>query len=193
MLDTVFAAPAYAWGPESRPLAAVRTWWDGLTDWLDATRLAHPGLFEWLVFALVAVLVAILVHAGYVFHRTVRAAAQREGAEAPGPAPPERRDAAWHLGAADRAAAEGRCREALALAFESLVLRLDALGTVRWGPGKTAGDYAREARLAPAERERLARLVGVLYRYVYGGAPCGPEAYRALRGAAAGEWRAAAS
>lgn len=192
MLDTVFAAPAYAWVDETHPLVAVRGWWERLGDWLAASRLAHPALFQWLVFALVAVLVAILVHAAYVFQQTVRAAARREGAEAAGPVPSFRRDAAWYLQAADEAAGAGRYREALSLAFEALVLRLDALGSVRWGPGKTAREYAREARLAPAERERLARLVGALYRYVYGGAACGPDDYRALRGAAEGEWRAAA-
>ena len=102
-----------------------------------------------------------------------------------------RRDAAWYLRAADQAAAAGRYREALRLAFDALVVRLDATGSVRWGPGKTARDYTREARLAPRERDRLRELVGLLYRHVYSGAPCGPAEFAALRDAASGDWHAA--
>jgi len=191
VLDTVFAAPAYAWPEETHPFVAVRGWWERLGDWLATTRVDHPALFQGLIFALIAVLVVILVHAGYVFQQTLRAAARREGAEAVGAPVALRRDAAWYLRAADEAAAAGRYREALSLAFEALIVRLDALGSVRWGPGKTARDYVREARLVPADRERLGGLVGTLYRYVYGGTPCGPEEYRALRGVAAGDWDAA--
>lgn len=192
VLDTVFAAPAYAWEDETHPLATIRTWWDRLGDWLDATRAAHPALFQGLIIALCIVLVAILGHAAWVLQRTLRAAARREGEPAAAPVVAFRRDAAWYLRAADEAAAAGRYREALGLAFEALVLRLEALGSLRWGPGKTARDYAREARLAPADRDRLGGLVGALYRCVYGGAPCGPEEYRTLRGVAVGEWDAGA-
>jgi hypothetical protein len=170
----------------------VQTWWERLGDWLAATRVAHPALFQGLIFALCAVLVAILVHAGWVLQRTLRAASSREGGPAAGPVAAFRRDAGWYLRAADEAAGAGRYRDALSLGFEALVLRLDSLGSVRWSPGKTARDYAREARLAPADRERLGGLVGALYRCVYGGAPCGPDEYRALRGVATGEWDAPA-
>jgi hypothetical protein len=127
-----------------------------------------------------------------VLQRTLRAASSREGGPAAGPVAAFRRDAGWYLRAADEAAGAGRYRDALSLGFEALVLRLDSLGSVRWSPGKTARDYAREARLAPADRERLGGLVGALYRCVYGGAPCGPDEYRALRGVATGEWDAPA-
>jgi hypothetical protein len=84
---------------------AVRGWWERLGDWLATTRVDHPALFQGLIFALIAVLVVILVHAGYVFQQTLRAAARREGAEAVGTAVTLRRDAAWYLRAADEARA----------------------------------------------------------------------------------------
>jgi uncharacterized protein DUF4129 len=190
VLDSVFSAPVYAWVEEPQPLALVREWWGRLVNWITATRSLHPLLFQLLVFALAAVLVAILVHAGYVFQQTIRAAAGRDSKTLLQPAP-VRRDAGWYLAAADQAAASGRYADALRLAFESLILRLDAMGSVRWGPGKTAREYAREARLLPLDRERLGGLVGVLYRHVYSGVPCGASEYAALRGAAAGDWHAA--
>lgn len=187
MLDTVFAGPAYAWGQQGRPLESLTTWWRRFSDWLSATRDTHPTLFQGLTLLLSVVLVGILAHAAYVFLRTLRAASRIDGATAPQPTTVSWRDAGSYLRAADQAAAAGRFREALSLAFEALVLRLDEAGLVRWGPGKTARDYAREARLAPAEHERLGGLVGLLYRCVYGGAPCGPDEYRAVRVVAEGE------
>jgi len=189
VLDSVFAEPAYAWVDEPQPLAFVRDWWGRLADWITATRSLHALLFQLLVFALAAVLVAILVHAGYVFQQTIKAAAGRESKTMLQSAQ-VRRDAAWYLAAADQAAAAGRYGDALRLAFEALILRLDAMGSVRWGPGKTARDYSREARLLPLDRERLGGLVGVLYRHVYSGVPCGASEYAVLRGAAAGNWHA---
>jgi uncharacterized protein DUF4129 len=192
VLDTVFAAPVYAWAGENQPLIAVRGWWDRLGDWLADARVAHPAVFRAMIFALTAVLVAIVVHAAYVFLRTLRAASRREGAAVAGSPVALRRGAGWYLQAADAAAAAGRYREALSLAFVALIFRLDGLGSVRWGPGKTAREYALEARLEPADRQRLGGVVGTLYGCVYGGAPCGAAEFRALRGLATGDWHAAA-
>lgn len=192
VLDSVFAGPAYAWTPGPHPLVILREWWNRFADWLAQAQVGHPQLFYALLLALSAVLVAILVHAAYVFQRTLQAASRLERTAAASGVR-SRRDAAWYLRAADQAAGTGRYREALRLAFDALVVRLDAMGTIRWAPGKTARDYSREARLAPAERERLRGLVGVLYRHVYSGVACGPEEFAALRDAAAGEWHAATS
>ena len=190
VLDSVFAGPAYAWVTRPHPLLLLREWWQHFADWLAATRTGHPALFEAVLLGLSVILVAIVVHAGYVFQQTLRAAGRLEtGAARSGIV--SRRDAAWYLRAADQAAAAGRYREALRLAFDALVVRLDAMGSVHWGPGKTARDYTREARLAPRERDRLRELVGLLYRHVYSGAPCGPAEFAALRDAASGDWHAA--
>jgi hypothetical protein len=187
VLDTVFAGPAYAWGQQGRPVDSLATWWRRFSEWLSATRDTHPTLFQGLTLLFSAVLVGILAHAAYVFLRTLRAGSRLDGGVAAQPTTTFWRDPASHLRAADEAAAAGRFREALSLAFEALVLRLDEAGVVRWGPGKTARDYAREARLAPAEHERLGGLVGLLYRCVYGGAPCGAAEYRAIRIVAEGQ------
>jgi len=192
VLDTVFAAPAYAWADQPQPFTLLRTWWGRLADWLASARLDHPILFQVLVLALAGVLIAILVHAAYVFQQTLRAAARRDS-PAVGPVTTAQRDAAWFLQAADQAAAAGRHQDALRLAFDALVLRLDTMGSVHWGPGKTARDYTREARLMPVDRDRLGGLVGLLYRHVYSGVPCGAPEYAQLRGAAAGDWHAAPS
>jgi len=190
VLDSVFSAPAYDWVEEPRPLATVRNWWISLADWIASVRTLHPVLFQLLMLTLAAILVAILVHAGYVFQQTVRAAARRDPKTAL-LSFQHRRDATWYLASADQAAAAGRYRDALRLAFEALVLRLDAMGSLRWGPGKTARDYSREARLLPGDRERLVGIVGVLYRHVYSGDPCGAPEYAMLRGAAVEDWHAA--
>jgi Domain of unknown function (DUF4129) len=190
VLDSVFSAPAYRWVEQPSPLAVLREWWGRLADWIASTRILHPLLFQIFVFVLATILVAILVHAGYVFQQTIKAAARSDSNATPSSVT-LRRDATWYLTAADQAAAAGRHRDALRLAFEALVLRLDAMGSVRWGPGKTARDYSREARLLPVDRERLGGVVGVLYRHVYSGAPCGASEYAVLRGAAAGDWHAA--
>jgi Domain of unknown function (DUF4129) len=190
VLDSVFSAPAYGWVEQPSPLAVLREWWGRLADWIASTRILHPLLFQIFVFVLATILVAILVHAGYVFQQTIKAAARSDSKATPSSVT-LRRDATWYLTAADQAAAAGRHRDALRLAFEALVLRLDAMGSVRWGPGKTARDYSREARLLPVDRERLGGVVGVLYRHVYSGAPCGASEYAVLRGAAAGDWHAA--
>jgi len=191
VLDSVFAGPGYAWAARAHPLALVREWWEHLADWLAAARIGHPGLFSALLLGLTAILVAIVVHAAYVFQQTLRAAGRRELATIPS-GTLSRRDAAWYLRAADQAAGAGRYRDALRLAFDALVVRLDAMGLVRWAPAKTARDYTREARLTPRERDRLGQVVGVLYQHVYSGVPCGPDDYATLRGAAAGDWHAAA-
>jgi hypothetical protein len=148
VLDSVFAAPAYTWAEGSHPLVLFREWWEHFADWLAATRIGHPALFNAMLLGLSVVLVGIMVHAGYVFQQTLRAAGRHETA-ATLSGTVSRRDVGWYLRAADQAAAAGRYREALRLAFDGLVVRLDALGSVRWGPGKTARDYTREARLPP--------------------------------------------
>jgi Domain of unknown function (DUF4129) len=190
VLDSVFAAPAYAWASDTHPLVAVRDWWQRLADWLANARTLHPLLFQWLLLGLVAVLVVIVVHAAYVFQQTLRRAARREGSVAAS-LPVSRRDVGWYLRAADEAASAGRYREALRLAFDALVVRLDAIGSIRWAPGKTAREYTREAQLVAGERDRLRQLVGILYRHVYSGAPCGPSEFAVLRDAASSEWHAA--
>jgi hypothetical protein len=190
-LDSVFAAPAYRWAEEPDALRLLREWWHRLGDWLVGLRDANPAAFRLLVLALLLTLLLILTHAVYVIWRTARSAGQ--AAEPVARESHEVRDAAWYSRAADRAAAEGRLVEALQLAFVALTLTLHGERIVDYHASKTPAEYAREARLADADRERLRALVRALYAHVFGGRPLGPEEYECWRQAGSPPWHAAAS
>jgi hypothetical protein len=170
-LDSVFAGPAYRWVERPDPVRLMREWYGRLVEWLVALREGSPLLYRALVATLVVVLVAVLAHAAWVFWVTLRGATRVADAIGPADAP-ERRDPRALWSDADQAAREGRSADALRLGFLALALDLDAAGSVTYTPGKTPAEYAREARLAPADRSRLGELVRALYRHVYGAVPC---------------------
>ena len=190
-LDSVFAGPAYRWGESPAALRVLREWWERLGDWLVALRAENPMVYRLLVLALLLALLLVLAHAGWVVWRTARYAARDEG-RAPDRAGGEARDAAWYARAADAAAAEGRLVEALQLAFVALALTLHDQGAVQFHASKTPAEYAREARLADGDRERLRALVRALYAHVFGGRPLDAEDYRRWRAAGAPPWHAPA-
>lgn len=190
-LDSVFHSPAYEWREESGTSATVIRWWQALIDWIGGLREASPLMFRILVVLLVVVLLLVLGHALWILLRTVRGAAAVADDTAVSAAA-ERRGAAWYLRAADSSAAAGRFAEALQLAFVGLALTLDARGMLRYHPGKTPAECAREARVGPADGERLRELVRTLYSCAFGGADCGAEEYRAWRARAGEEWHAPA-
>ena len=190
-LDRVFADPAYRWGEVPAPLRLLREWWDRLGDWLAGLRADNPLAYRLLVLALLLALLLILAHAGYVVWRTARTA-NRHDQRAPRREGGEPHDAGWYTRAADRAAADGRLAEALQLAFVSLALTLHAQGAVQYHASKTPAEYAREARLAEGDRERLGALVRALYAHVFGGRPLALTDYQRWRDAGAPPWHAAA-
>jgi len=191
-LDTVFAASPYRWAREPAPSRLAREWWDRLGDWLRGLRADNPLVYRLLVLALLLALVLILAHAAWLVWRTVRGARSLDGDEAAA-APAEPRDAEWYGRAADRAAADGRLAEALQLAFVALALGLERQGLLQYQASKTPAECARDARLAPADRERLRGLVRTLYLHVFGGRPVAPEDYRLWRAAGAEPWHAPAA
>jgi Domain of unknown function (DUF4129) len=158
-------------------------------EWLRGLRADNPLVFRLFILALLLALVLILAHAAWLVWRTVRAARSLEEGE-PGVEPGEPRDAEWYARAADRAAAEGRLAEALQLAFVASALGLERQGLLQYHASKTPAECARDARLAPADRERLRGLVRTLYLHVFGGRPIGPEDYRVWRTALAEPWHA---
>jgi hypothetical protein len=191
VLDSVFASPLYRWVDEPEVRRLLREWWHRLGDWLIGLRAANPTAFRLLLLALLLSLLLILAHAVYVIWTTARSAGRT--AE---PAPREARevrDVDWYSHAADRAAAEGRLLDALQLAFVALALTLHGQRIVDYHASKTPAEYAREARLADADRERLGALVRTLYAHVFGGRPLGPEEYRRWREAGSPPWHAAAN
>jgi hypothetical protein len=191
-LDTVFAGRAYRWAREPAPTRLAREWWERLGDWLRGLRADNPLVFRLLILALLLALVLILVHAAWLVWRTVRAARGLEAGDEPA-APGEPRDAEWYGRAADRAAAEGRLVEALQLAFVALALGLERQGLLQYHASKTPAECARDARLAPSDRERLRGLVRTLYLHVFGGQAVGLDDYRLWRAAGAEPWHAPAA
>ena len=191
-LDSVFAGPEYRWVERPDPIRLLREWYGRLSEWLAALREGSPFWYRALVVALVVVLVGVLAHAAWVFWVTIRGATRAEDV-APVPDSPVRQDPRILWERADHAARDGRSAEALRLGFLALALQLDAAGSVTYTPGKTPAEFAREARLAPADRGRLGELVRVLYRHVYGAAPCSREECARWLADARKEWHAIAA
>lgn len=185
VLDSVFAAPEYRWVERPETYALLRRWLRIAQQWLLDMRETHPALFKLLLAGLVLLVIAIFLHAAWVFLQTVRAAG-RAGPGALAPLPP-RRDQAWYRGEADRLAGLGRYAEAMQYDFLALILALDAAALVRFHPSKTPGEYTREARLSPEGRNQLRALVGDLYGYVFARRACGPREFEAWRVQAAPE------
>ncbi|HEV8357192.1 MAG TPA: hypothetical protein VGQ17_10550 [Gemmatimonadales bacterium] len=179
VLDSVFAAPAYRWVERPSHLGFLARWFDALGRWLAAFKASHPDGYLAFLALLVVILVAIFVHAGWIFVHTVRAraGAPESGARAaPAPATPE----ALRKAAA-RFAAEGRYVEAMQADFLALALELDRRKLLRFHPSKTPAELAAEARVAGEERRRLGELVRRLYAYAFARIPCGPMEYAAWR------------
>jgi len=178
VLDSVFAAPAYAWVEKPQALGFLLRWINAVARWLQGLEGAHPGLFTGLLGVLVVVLVAVFVHAGWLFARSIRSApapggAGREAAAAMTPLELRRE--------ADRLAAAGRFVEAMQADFLALALELDRRSLLRFHPSKTPAELAAEARLGEDGRQRLGALVGSLYRHAFARVPCGPAEYAAWR------------
>ena len=190
VLDSVFAAPAYRWAERPDPWRWLREWVQRIVDWLLTLRVEHPTGYKLVLAAAGIVFVAILAHAGYILWRTVRRTEDADDAVRAAKAA-EVRDAEWHFRHADDAARAGRYREALRFIVAGVIVHLDELGVLKRRAGTTPAEYARAARLAGEDRERLTDLVRALYRHVYGGVPCGPEDYARWRGLAWGEWHEA--
>jgi hypothetical protein len=190
-LDTVFAGRQYRWAREPAPSRLVREWWDRMSEWLRALRADNPVVFRLLVLALLLALVLVLAHAAWLVWRTVRGARSEDAVEAQAVVT-ELRDAEWFARAADRAAAEGRFADALRLAFVSLALGLDRQGLLQYHASKTPAECARDARLAPGDRERLRGMVRTLYLHAFGGRPAELDDYRHWRAAGAEPWHAPA-
>jgi hypothetical protein len=172
VLRRVFAQPKYDWEVPDNPFRFLLDILGRVLEWLAALQEAHPVVYGVLTGAAVGLLIAILVHFGYLIWRTLKPHAL------PGAVGPEAalrpRDAGWYLSEAGRLAAEGRYAEALAHRFNALVLELDARKALRFHPSKTPAEYALEAQLDAPARGALTDLVRVLYRHLFGGARCSP-------------------
>ncbi|MGH7699826.1 MAG: hypothetical protein ACREMJ_04805, partial [Gemmatimonadales bacterium] len=145
-LRDVFAAREYDWTARRGVLGWLRDQYLRLLDWFAGLEQSHPAAYYLLLFAMAVVLVAILVHVGYILWRAAR---YREPGGAAGPALAVAHDAAWHETEARRLARLGRYAEALGHRFLALVLQLERREAVTFHPSKTPAEYVAEARLDP--------------------------------------------
>jgi hypothetical protein len=182
-VQEVFARPEYSWVPGGRPLHLLRDLWFRLEEWLSLFGAQHPIGFKLLFWGAVLLLVALLVHLGWLGWRIYRSTVERPSAPAPGA--PMLVDARGHLEHAEALARAGRYTEALAHRFLALLLELDGADAVTFHPSKTPAEYVHEARLVAAGRDTLAGLVARLYHHVFGAEPCDERCYRDF-GATAG-------
>lgn len=184
-VQEVFARPEFRWLPRPRPWAWLVDLWHALERWLGGLDLAHPVLYQTIMWAAVVGLVALLVHIGYTAVRVWRATVAP--AAAPGAAPARAADpAAEHRARARALAAQGRYAEALGHLFVVALLELERAHAVAVHPSKTPAEYVREVRLDAAGRETFAALVETLYRHLFGGRPCDAEGVRRFGDAAEG-------
>jgi Domain of unknown function (DUF4129) len=191
VLDSVFATEPYEWAPPPPVLRLLSEWWEWLSGWVHGLRADNPLLFRIFFLTVLLAWAGIFLHAAWLVWHTLRGAARAERAS-PLAVAGERHDADWYSRAADRAAAEGRLTEALQLAFVALALTLDQRGLLQYHPSKTPAECARDARLVPADRERLRHLVRTLYAGAFGGRAVAPEEYRRWRELGEGPWHAPA-
>ncbi|MGH7612621.1 MAG: DUF4129 domain-containing protein [Gemmatimonadales bacterium] len=182
-VQEVFARPEYSWVPGGRPLHLFRDLWFRFQEWLSRFDAQHPVAFQLLFWGAVLLLVALLVHLGWLAWRIYRSTVERPRASAPGAAMLV--DARGHLHHAEALARAGRYTEALAHRFLALLLELDRADAVTFHPSKTPAEYVHEARLGTAGRDSLAGLVARLYHHVFGAQPCDEQCYRDF-GATAG-------
>ena len=176
-MGEVFARPEYHWVPRRHPLQWLSHWLHALLAWLNRMDEMHHTLFQLLLWSATVLLVAILVHFGYVAWRIYRSTVQRAG---PAPVAPGLRleDAHAHLRRAEELARLGRYAEALAHRFTAVILELESARALHFHPSKTPAEYAGEAALDAAGRATLTGLVARLYRHLFGAVPCDAQGYR---------------
>jgi hypothetical protein len=189
VVHTVLTAPDYQWTDPSTRLSLLARWWAAVGDWLNRLQQSNPLAMELLLWGLVAVLVAIFVHGGWIMYQTVHRAGAPPS-EGSTEALSSIRDERWYQRRAEELAAQGRFAEAMQAAFTALMLHLDTRGILRFHPSKTPREYAREAKLGEDLRAILAGAVGTLYACAYAGRVCGADQYREWLLVLKREWHA---
>jgi hypothetical protein len=190
VLDSVFRAPAYKWGHAGDPFAILRRWWLEFKLWVGSLRESNPLGYKLFLWALLAILAVVVLHALWVMYRAVGRTATEHTTEAQ----PERRPrtVTWFRNEADRFAAQGRYAEAIQADFLALVLALDARKLLHFHPSKTPAEYAGESTLPPEAAAEFRELVRRVYGYAFARWPCDAEAYARWRADADPERYAAA-
>ena len=183
VLGTVFAQRDYQWVARREPLLWLKQLWNRFLEWIDSFSQTYPFGYNALLVVLIAVLVLLLAHIGYVIWRVTRPVARTARAEGSGSII---HDAARHLARAEDLARAGRYVEALGHRFLAVVLELDRVEALKFHASKTPAEYMWEVRLDDMGRASFRELVVELYRHLFGAVPCAEAEYRAF-GAAAQE------
>jgi len=172
VLDEVFSASRYQWQVRPDPWRWLRQLFGDLVARLAQLEAEHPIAYYALLAGLIVLLVAILVHLGYLTWLAFRSRKREE--EAGTEIARVVHDAAWHRARALELEASGHYQQSLAHRFAALVALLDRRQVLRAHPSKTPGEYLREARLDPAGRAAFQGAVGWLYDHLFGGRPLNP-------------------
>jgi hypothetical protein len=166
-----------------KKVSGVFAWIGDQLAALARLRETNPVLFWIIVGWLALSAVAIIAHLVWTALQ-----ASRRGETAPEKAktkaPRARTAADWEAEAA-RLAAEGKLREAAVALYQALLLRLDALGVVRFDASKTPGDYRREARKDADASRALTGFLRLFEPVVFGGRALDAEGWETMRRAAA--------
>jgi len=175
----VFSRTEFQWVERHRVLSWLIQQWNNFREWLNRLAEQHPVGYNIGLGLLSIVLVALVVHIGYVVWRIVRPGA-RTGMQAAASRPGNIVNAAWHLARAEELARAGHYAEALAHRFLAAVLELDRIGALRFHASKTPAEYVGEARLDETGRASLAQMVAQLYRHLFGAVPCDEREYQSF-------------
>lgn len=178
--DTVSAIVrgfAYRRSVRSSILDRVLDWLRRVFDAMFRRVPALPHAREWtigLTLLVVVLVVARIIYAAQLREDAARAAPRRARITGTDP---------W--AEAQRAAAEGRHTDAAHALYRTLLTALSRGGPLRLHSSKTAGDYARELRLAGSPAYGAFRDFGRRYdRIIYGDGVCDAAGYESLLRAA---------
>jgi hypothetical protein len=169
LLRDVFTAPEYDWAERPGLVQWAMEQYRRLLSALTGLEQSHPAAYYVLLFGMTVVLVAILVHVGYVLWAAFRPVAADATTGRPAAIV---RDAAWYLAEARRLVGETRYPEALGHRFLALLLDLDGRKALTFHASKTPAEYLDEVRLDPEGQGQFRALVRSLYQHLFAGVPC---------------------
>lgn len=180
ILDSVFRAPQYQWLEPKHPFAFLERWWSAFWGWLDGVAGQHPTAYRVAFWIAVAGVTLWLVRLLWAAIQALRAGATA-GEALPGAPAAERRSAAWFRREAERLWRDGQYHEAMHADFVALMLELDQRQLLQYHRSQTPQECLHHLRTSPALTGELHDLVQALYRYTFGGVPCGPDESLAWR------------
>jgi hypothetical protein len=187
-LTRVYARGEFA--PRRTPplVQFLRDLWSDFREWVSSLWefvLPERGgtVMEWIVWGVV---VAAALWALTHLIMSLQQADAGDAARGPAIASDARtRNAAWWETAARMAALEGRYRDAALFLYNAALLRLESRGVLQYHPGKTPGDYRREARAHATAHAPFEQFIRALLPAAFGPRTPDAAAFEAVRAHAA--------